>query len=270
MNATTTTKKNPTTTCTFSANPKLTKASAGIVIKQLSEFKRQYPSVTYIRYEDGLWTYTDSEHNREITNLIQQAELAAIEKVNQVFRSELNEHRLGKPFTGLMIKKLRELRLPEGARPPRFDNESRIWSFQATTQASLDQLKTNFEEFEARCLDIFAPPVVYQIGVKQLPRQGPRFSNIVNANLKAIQLPENARPIFFDRSSLEWKFACQTSDDMDLLLDRFDRYIGQVIYDLDHPEEVEKRREEARKIHQVIPSPVDFPSLPTTTTNSIA
>ena len=267
MSTKNTTTKN--TTCTFSANPELTKVSAGIVIKQLTGFRRRYPSVTYIRYDDGFWTYTNSEYNKEITNLIKQAELVAVEQVNQVARSEMYEHRLGKPLTGLMIKKLRELVIPEGARPPRFDNESRIWSFQANSQAVLDQLTANFELFEAQCLDIFDPPIKHSINVKELPRQGRRFSDLVNADLKSIQLPQNAKWIFFNRQTLEWEFACQTNADMDLLLERFHQYVDDLIYDLDHPEEAEKRREEAHKIPQVIPSTVDFPSLPSTT-NSVA
>jgi len=262
-----TTTKN--TTCSFSANPQLIKASAGIVIRQLPEFKLKYPIVKFIRFDDGIWTYTYSEHNREITNLIQQAELAAIERVNQVVRSELNEHRAGKPLTGLMIKKLRELVIPEGARPPCFDNEARIWLFQANSPAALEQLKTNFERFEAQCLDIFDPPIKHSINVKELPHQGRRFSDLVNADLKSIQLPQNAKWIFFNRKTLEWEFACQTLADMNLLLERFNQYVDQLIYDLDHPEEAEKRCEEARKIPQVLPTAMDFPSL-SSATNGVA
>jgi hypothetical protein len=273
-NSTNPNNNNKNITCTFSANEKLTKPSAGIVIKQIPAFKLECPTVKFIRYsdEDGTWTYNHCIDNGKITEVIKMAELLAIKQVAQVVRGERKEHAEGMALTGLEIKKLRDgLQVPAGARPPRFDNDTRMWSFQANNQAALDQLMKNFEEFEAMCLAIFDPPVKYTIHVKnpKVPKQGLLFTKRVNINLKVIQLPPGSKRINFNPKTLEWEFACQTDADMDLLLDRFHQYIMQVSSDMDHPDQAEKRRAEARKIPQVVPTAIDFPSL-SPLTNGIA
>jgi hypothetical protein len=263
MSTTNTNTKNTMITCTFLANPKLNRAAAGVVIKQIPDFKLKCPTVKFIRYEDDGWIYNHCDDNLKITDLIKQAEVAAIELVSQVIRTERNEHAKGNLFTGLLIKKLHDLQLPQGARRPHFDNEKRQWVLQANNQASHDQLAKNFEEFEARCLDIFEPPVKYAMHVndRHIPKHGPSFTKLVNSNLKSIQLPVGSKRIFFNYATLEWEFACQTDDDMDLLMKRFDEYIARLVYDMDHPEDVKRRREEARKVPQVVPTPIDFPVL---------
>jgi hypothetical protein len=256
---------------TFIANDKLTKASAGIVIRQLPKIKDQFKGVYRVRYEQGTWTHNSTQHNSALKAAIQQAERQAIQQVGQRAvedstwkYSQCREHSFGPKLTANMINDLKQLQVPEGARPPYFDNAGRVWVLASPSEEIALEYENRFKDFEAKHLAAFDPPAKGAIHVRSFRKYSQLLTRTVNQGLNNIRLPPGAKRIWF--SNLEWHFACQTEDDRDELMDDFRDYVNQIIDDEESPDLAEKRHEQERRlIPQIVPSASDFPEL-----NSVA
>lgn len=282
MSTTKNTKNNNTTT--IQANSNLTRPQRGELIRHwLPEIKKAFPDVRYIRLdeEDGgdlYWIFTSTSDNKKVAEMLRKGEQGVINKGNDAAQpgsgravtKTLNEHQWGKELTGIVIRKMtRGLELPEGANPPRFNNETRQWSFRAKTQEALDEVVSRFKDLEKRCANIYDPPVRYHLEARKMSteKRTHKFTSTVINRLREVQLPKDAARIRFDNKEECWRFACQTNEDMDLLLERFNNLEKDIYDEFTYPVETPSTPVEPdEKVSAPMPdiSGADFPVLPTT------
>lgn len=267
------TTKNTKNVTTIPANPKLTRGQRGELIRNwLPKVKQAFPEVKYIRLEedggDLYWIFTSTPDNKKVAEMLRMGEQEISVHTGAIIQT-FPEHRLGKAVTALMIANLRNLELPEGANPPRFDNDKREWSLRAKTPEALGQLIVRFEELETHCTNIYDPPVHHTLGIRELgtEKRNRRFIALVINRLREIQLPPGAARIRFDNETGHWQLASQTENDMDLLIQRFEELERNIYEEFTYPINPPSGPiQPEEKVSAPAPdfNGADFPVLPTT------
>jgi hypothetical protein len=220
-------------TISIASSPKLDRIKSGLLIRiAIPKIKAAYPKVKYVRLDDGMWIFTSTSDNKAVSQMIRQAETEVIQAEQNLARMFLEEHPMGQALTALTISRLKDLELPEGARPPRFHNDSRQWEFIAANKEVLDETLIRFKALSQECSYVLNPPCTHSLKEHEW---GHKFTGFVIKNLRRIPLPKGAKRIVFENAQIDphgsedddidhrglWKFACQTEKDLDVLLADF-------------------------------------------------
>jgi hypothetical protein len=222
----------------FPAHSQLTRGPAGKVIRRLPELKATFPGV-YVRFDEGVWTVSRSMDFKAVKEWIQAAELEAIAALSasrsiptkEQEEAECDNADQRKQLTGVLIGHLKELQLPEGAKPIRFDNEKRVWVLRAETPEALQLLADTFLDYEKKWYYFLNPSVRGEVHVDELSQKSKQITYDIYASLKQgmVRLPPGSKRIWFNNITYSWQFACQTQQDLDDLIKRFKDHAEQVI-----------------------------------------
>jgi hypothetical protein len=223
----------------FPAHSLLTRGPAGKVIRRLPEFKATFPRV-YVHFDEGVWTVSGSMDFKAVKEWIQAAELQAIAslsaphsfptKVKEEAQCDNADQR--KQLTGVLIRHLKELQLPLGAKPVWFDNHNRVWLLRAENHEALLLLEKAFDVYERKWFFHLNPSVRGEVHIDELSKKSKQITSAVNASLKKILLPHGSKPIWFNYDTFSWEFTCQTQHDLDELIHRFKHHAEHII---NHP-----------------------------------
>ena len=263
MSTTKMNKSNTTTkTTNIKAHPQLTyDMNSRLIRNVIPKIKLAYPGVRYIRLEGGEWIFTSTADNKQVTQMIRQAEADIIKAELSVARAVLPEHPMGEALTALTISRLKELELPAGGKPPRFNNGERRWEFAASDQEAMQLLLTRFKALTQKCILILDPPCRWTLMEHEM---GSRFTAFVIKNLRRVPLPKDAKRISFDNETLLWRFACQNEDDLDFLVRDFKELEATLIEEYKNPR---SEAAEGPAKEKATPAPeftgMDFPILGT-------
>jgi hypothetical protein len=209
-------------TISIASSPKLDRIKSGLLIRTvIPKIKSTYPGVRYVRLEGGEWIFTSTSDNKAVTQMIRQAEAEVIQADQNLARAYLPEHAMGETLTAITISRLKSMMLPSGTKILFHNDAPRQWEFTAVTEEVLADTIARFKDLTDECKLVLDPPCVKSLFEHELGR---KFTGFVIKNLRRIPLPKGAKRIVFENDRGLWWFACQTQEDMDILIGDFNDF----------------------------------------------